>query len=314
MICEKLYRFLEDNYGIFHVMTCIEITSVSSNRIFLLETEGKKYIVRTIIKDNFSKDRLIFACNFENRLNVDIGIAPCVYMSRNNSLVETYNECYVIVTEYISNEQINKCTIKVVCSALSLLLVFLNYSMNNSEELLEMANKKYEKYYVSNKIMGNLKRILLKNEKKISERYSKFSLFAKQFFLFVDKVFNKEIGECCVIHGDIHRDNFLYSANVAHHIIDFDNVNIDLPYLDLGYFISWSCFQDSNSKYHKIDQSMYLMIIKRISYNLDNKIRKDYLIFYVVAILLRNYTDIDEEILYIVNDYIEKNFTDQVIL
>ena len=118
------------------------------------------------------------------------------------------------------------------------------------------------------------------------------------------------MGECCVIHGDIHRENFLYSDNIAHHIIDFDKVNIDLPYLDLGYFIFWSCFQDNNSKCHKIDQSMYLMIIKRICHKLDNTIKKDYLIFYVVAILLRNYKDIDKEILDIINDYIEKNFTD----
>ena len=172
MVCENFYRFLEDNYGFSYVMTCLEITSFSSNRIFLLKTEYEKYIVRTIKKDTFNKDRLIFACNFENRLNIDTGIAPCVYLSRNNLLVETYKEHYVIVTQYIPNEQINRSTIKVVCSALSLLLVFLNYSMNNSKELLEIANKKYEKYYVSNDIMRNLKNILLKNEKMISKEYN----------------------------------------------------------------------------------------------------------------------------------------------
>lgn len=305
---DGLFKFLEDNYRIFNILRCIEMCSVSNNRIFCVENKEKKYIVRLIIKDDFDKDKLMFACSFENKLNIDIQIAPHIYMSKNDTYVEMYMDNYIIVMEYVPNESVNICTIGMVLSALSILLIFVNYSIKNGDYLKKIENNAFKKYAISNKVLYNLRIILEENEKRFEFRASKLSAFAQKFYIFCDNVIAGLLSECCVVHGDIHRDNFLFSAGKAHHIIDFDTANLDLPYVDLGSFIVWACFQDANSKYHKIDQGMYLMILKRIKRICNIKIQIDYLSFYVVAILMKHYRTMDDEMRNIITDYLEKNY------
>lgn len=310
MLClnDGFFKFLEDNYQIFNILRCIEMCSASRNRIFLVENKEKKYIVRLIMKGNFDKDKLMLACSFENKLNTDIQIVPQIYMSKNDTYVEMYMDNYIIVMEYVPNEPVDICTIGMVLSALSILLIFVNYSIKNRDYFKKIEDSAFEKYTISNNVLYNLRRILEKNEKSFEFRTSKLSAFAQKFYIFCDNVITGLLSECCVVHGDIHRDNFLFSAGKAHHIIDFDTANLDLIYIDLGSFIVWACFQDANSKYHKIDQGMYLMILKRIKRKCNAKIQIDYLSFYVVATLMKHYRTIDDEMRNIITDYLEKNY------
>ena len=272
------YNIIVGNMGMGHVKIN-EIRNGNMNKVYLLDTEKEKYIIRT--------------SDFDNNFECKVLKLLLKYKYKCPSIVTNFelDGKYIIIYRYLEgdNPAIFDDHFFIKLAQLLKQLHSFNYYFEDGDYLAnEESQDKLLNYYAR----ALKSRYLFKDRKMITELYESIS---KLDFDMFDK---------CIIHSDIKKENMIQN-NGDLFLIDFGNCYVGTRLIDVIRVIMWFFIKDGYYDYNMIKLFANEYFNKKPITDLEKSCFDDLMIYCILYNLLKDISLYEDNIL--TKDYIENN-------
>ena len=208
-------------------MKISEINNGNMNKIYILEIDKHKYIIRT--------------SNFDNEFECKVLDLLSMYDYNCPKIITNFeiNKKYIMLYEYIEGDNptnFNNDFYITLAKLLKKLHSVNNDFTNEDYSLNEESQQRLYNYY--NKALKS--KYLINESQFLTEKYNDISTLDLNIF---DK---------CIIHSDLKKENMIQN-NKELYLIDFGNCYVGSRLIDINRVIMWFFIQNNNYDYDQIE-------------------------------------------------------------